>query len=165
MPRPRMKCTTKPPALGRHNPRSHLAHCPIIGVHFYEPIYWTRTDAIADTTNFGDKRPYRENRPDPTAKRLHTLFKGDVLRLRNNEADVFVTVRGYSATNGKLDLRPAHTSSSVLTWLEETNPSFTKWPEVLPKSPKQNYVSVNVIYQKFRVSKVVITPDGVIHGR
>ena len=24
------KCTTKPPALGRHNPRSHLAHCPII---------------------------------------------------------------------------------------------------------------------------------------
>ena len=146
---------------------SDLLCCVIwqTGRNRYEPIYWTRTEAIADTTRFGGKRPHRENRPDPTAKKLHTLFKGDVLRLSSNGADVFVTVRGYSATDGRIDLRPAHASSNVFTWLEETNPKFTKWPEVLPKSPRQNYVSVNVIYQKFRVSKVIITPDGVIHGR
>lgn len=131
----------------------------------YEPIYWTRTEALADPRLVG-KRPHHENRPDPTAKKLHTLFKGDVLRLSNNEANVFVTIRGYSATDGRIDIRPAHASLSVLSWLEETNPKITEWPIVLRrKSSAKNYVSVNVIYQKFRVSKVVITPDGVIHGR
>ena len=134
------------------------------GRNQYKPIYWTRTEVTADPRLVG-KRPHRENRPDPTAKKLHTLFKGDVLRLSSNEEHVFVTVRGFSAGDKRIDVRPTHTSSSVLTWLKETNPQFTEWPSVLRTSPAQNYVSVNVIYQKFRVSKVVITPDGVIHGR
>lgn len=121
----------------------------------FVPVYWTRSEVAAvaaGRTDFGARRPH------PAAKKLHVLYKGDVVVLQDSRGEMLATVRGFSTSNNKIDLRPVYAADSVKGWVDDTNPQLVEWR--LRVSPGQNYESINRIYTVFRVTLIAVSPDG-----
>lgn len=125
----------------------------------YHGEFWSRTAVAAPDWHSGLERPH------PAAKRLSVLYKNDILELTDSGGRrCFARVKGFSATANKLDLQPLHSASSVLDWVQSSNPEMANWTLNVPKSI-QNHESINRVYSEFTVRKIIIDEVGDVVGR
>lgn len=97
-------------------------------------------------------------KPHPAAKEICLLHKDDYLEFSDNGKMYLCRIAGYAATNNKLDIRPIYAVSYCADWIYSTNEEMLTgyWKP----SPGQNWVSVNVLFEKLKASSVVVSPIG-----
>ncbi len=105
------------------------------------------------------KKAILENgKPHPAAKQICLLHKDDYLEFSDNGKNYLCRIAGYAATNNKLDIRPIYAVSYCADWIFSTNEYMLSgyWKP----SPGQNWVSVNVLFEKLSAKPVSISPIG-----
>lgn len=109
-----------------------------------------------------------DGREIPTAKKIMTLYKGDMIRLiRKDGISYTIVVAGFSTTNNKIDVQPMYCASNIKEWMESTNTNLIQ-DQVCWNSNVEghNYMSINVLFNDNQVELLRITPDGRnVHGR
>ena len=104
-------------------------------------------------------KDFQSPRPHSAAKKLMTLFKGDTIKLIDNENKIHLgIIKGYSATQNKLDIYSIYSANSLLEWHEQT--IINMLDEIWKPQKGQNFISINKIFQTYQVEKVSITADG-----
>jgi CRISPR-associated endonuclease Csn1 len=140
----------------------------------YVPQYIRRTDA-QKIENKADNKPVDPEKrvvalskktfaivkpPHPAAKKICVLFKGDCIEFVENGNVKKARIAGYHAVNKLLDIRPINASDDVQNWIVSTAEQALEkgWK----KQKKNNYVAVNVLFGKYAVAKITVSPIGVV---
>ncbi|EID84762.1 CRISPR-associated protein Cas9/Csn1, subtype II/NMEMI [Treponema sp. JC4] len=97
-------------------------------------------------------------KPHPAAKQVCLLHKDDYLEFSDKGKMYFCRIAGYAATNNKLDIRPVYAVSYCADWINSTNETMLTgyWKP----TPTQNWVSVNVLFDKQKARLVTVSPIG-----
>ncbi len=97
-------------------------------------------------------------KPHPAAKQICLLHKDDYLEFSDNGKMYLCRIAGYAATNNKLDIRPIYAVAYCADWIYSTNENLLTgyWKP----SPGQNWVSVNVLFDKLQAHQIVVSPIG-----
>ncbi len=99
-----------------------------------------------------------ENKPHPAAKFICEVFKDDYLEISKDNQIHLAQVKGYSATQNKLDIRPVCAVDDCFNWILSTNERMLEgyWKP----QRKDNFVSVNVIFGELQAHLVTVNPIG-----
>ena len=99
-----------------------------------------------------------KGKPHPAAKEICMLHKDDYLEFSDNGKMYLCRIAGYAATNNKLDIRPIHAVSYCADWIFSTNEKMLTgyWKP----SSGQNWVSVNVLFEKLQAHIITVSPIG-----
>jgi CRISPR-associated endonuclease Csn1 len=128
---------------------------PKRGKKRYEGVFVTRAQA--------NQKGFVAPRPHPAAKKLMRLYKNDVIFIDEGDGSYPAVVAGYAATQNKIDIQPLHASDTISSWIKNTNPHMLNgpWKQV----DGQNFISINALFQRARISQVKISIEGKIKRR
>ncbi len=92
-------------------------------------------------------------RPHPSAKKLLTLYKQDILHLTPHDGSqpYYVRVAGFSVTRNKLDLQPLFAAKDHVDWRNKTNPRRVLWGS--RTSSPQNFKAINALFKENTVRR------------
>lgn len=97
-------------------------------------------------------------KPHPAAKQICILHKDDYLEFSDNGKTYLCRIAGYAATQNRIDIRPIFSVSDCRDWICSTNENMLTayW-----KPQKgQNFISVNVLFDKLKARFVTVNPIG-----
>ena len=86
------------------------------------------------------------------------LYKQDTIAIQEEDGWKYYQVKGYSTTNGKIDIVPIWQSDG--DWSEKTNRQSL--PSVYPQTKAQNHVAINAIWQRSKVKNITVHYDGTV---
>ena len=121
----------------------------------YQAVYIRRTD-------FDREGKPRITPPEAGAVAVSPLIhKGDYLEFTHEGKMYKGLVKGYSATQNKLNVLPIFTTTDCKDWLVSTAERMSEpcWKE----NTGANYISVNVLFGEMKAHVITVNPLGKVH--
>jgi CRISPR-associated endonuclease Csn1 len=118
----------------------------------YEGVFISRADI-----HNGNSIPLCK--PHPSAKRIMSLCKNDIIELSKEKERELCRIAGFSTTRNNIDIRPIYASDTIAAWMQYTNIHLTSsfWPH---DCERQYFKSINMLFNEYCVRLVNITVDG-----
>lgn len=125
------------------------------GHYSYQGDFLSRVQVLEESSKKGTK----VKKPHDAAKKIMSLYKGDIIELSHADFKVFCRIASYSTTQNKIDIQPLESADSISSWREKTKGDLINpyWHENISG---HNYKSINAIFNTFMVRLVFISPDG-----
>ena len=127
------------------------------GKYKYEGVFVSRPEAMRQQLH-GDNEVYLK-KPHPAAKLIMSLCKNDIITLSNETEQELCRIAGFATTRNKIDIRPLYASDTIAIWKKDTNINLCSdfWPSDIDG---QNFKSINVLFNEYKIKLVKITVDG-----
>jgi CRISPR-associated endonuclease Csn1 len=121
----------------------------------YEGVFISRPEAAFLDTD----KPVINRKPHPAAKFIMSLCKNDIIELSKDGQRELCRIAGYATTGNKVDIRPIYASNTIAEWFINTCANLTSafWS---PECEGQNFKSINMLFNHYKVKLVKITIDG-----
>lgn len=120
----------------------------------YEAQYIRRNEVGKDNK----PKPDCLKAPHPAAKNLGILHKNDYLEFSDNGKWYKCRVAGFSATQNKLDIRPAYAVTDCNDWIIATNENQLE--HCWKPQKGNNFISVNVLFGEKQARFITVNPIG-----